>query len=303
MKQSVIYSLYVLYLTNFAEPIPKPMKVAVFSDIQANFPAMEATVAHILAWNPDLVVMNGDLVNRGPLSLPCLELMENTQREHGWIALRGNHEDFVMECETNPPTDDIEAELRRFTDWSYQQLGPRNAALASWADHYCFHGENHPGSWVHVTHGTLAGNRCGVQPDTPDEVLAERIPSDLDVFVTSHTHRPLQRQLGHTQIINVGSAGSPFDGDPRGSYGQLTFSHGKWETKIVRFDYDREQAGRDYFDSGFIDQGGPIARLIYQEWYRATGFMQGWHKSYRKAVLAGDISLTKAIDDFILTLD
>jgi hypothetical protein len=45
------------------------MKIAVFSDAQGNLPAMEAVMEDILAWGPDLVVMNDDLVNRGPLSL------------------------------------------------------------------------------------------------------------------------------------------------------------------------------------------------------------------------------------------
>ena len=39
------------------------MKIAVFSDVQGNLPAMEATVEHIRAWRPDLVILNGDLVN------------------------------------------------------------------------------------------------------------------------------------------------------------------------------------------------------------------------------------------------
>lgn len=260
-------------------------------------------MAHILDWKPDLVVMNGDLVNRGPLSLPCLDLMEEAQQTYGWIALRGNHEDFVLECASTTAATPVEAEMRQFTDWTSQQLGDRCHKISLWGDHYCLHGQGYPDSWVHITHGTLAGNRYGVLKETPDHILLERIPSDLRIFVTSHTHRPLQRQLGKTHILNVGSAGSPFDGDPRGSYGQLTFHQGEWHTKIIRFDYDRTQANRDFFDSGFIDQGGPIARLLYQEWYRATGFMPQWHRTYREAVLSGEISLSKAVDDFILTLD
>ncbi|NJO56069.1 MAG: metallophosphoesterase, partial [Rhodospirillales bacterium] len=38
------------------------MKVAIFSDVQANLPAMEVAVERILDWDPDLVVMDGDLV-------------------------------------------------------------------------------------------------------------------------------------------------------------------------------------------------------------------------------------------------
>ena len=44
------------------------MKIAVFSDVQGNLAAFETVVEHIQAWRPDLVLMNGDLVNRGPSS-------------------------------------------------------------------------------------------------------------------------------------------------------------------------------------------------------------------------------------------
>ena len=52
------------------------MRVAVFSDVQANLPALETCVAHIQGWNPDLVVMAGDLINRGPRSDACLGLFQ-----------------------------------------------------------------------------------------------------------------------------------------------------------------------------------------------------------------------------------
>ena len=39
------------------------MKLAVLSDIHGNWPALEAVAADIDAWQPDLVVVNGDVVN------------------------------------------------------------------------------------------------------------------------------------------------------------------------------------------------------------------------------------------------
>ncbi|RUM94259.1 MAG: metallophosphoesterase, partial [Thiothrix sp.] len=254
------------------------MKVAVLSDVQANLPPMEAVVEHILDWNPDLVISNGDLVNRGPSSLACLTLFESLREQHDWIALRGNHEDYVLYCSRTESGYGLEASLRQFTDWTVQQLGEEISKLEKWPDHLCFHGPDAPPSWVHITHGTLAGNRHGVLKQSKDSELAERIPAGLAVFVTAHTHRPLIRQLGTTQIINVGSAGSPFDGDKRASYGQLCYHNGAWSTEIIRLPYDRKKAEQDYYDSGFLDEGGPMARLIFEEWRRAQGFMPQWHR-------------------------
>ena len=275
-----------------------PMKVAVFSDVQGNLPAMQVAVEHILSWRPELVVMNGDLVNRGPNSLACLELFEQLRRELGWLPLRGNHEDFVLGCGREPATSPIDADMRRFADWTCHRLGERIGLIDTWPDHLCFHA---PGAdrWVHVTHGTLLGNRDGISQSVPDERLREKIPEDIDVFVTAHTHKPLSRRFGATQILNVGSVGSPFDGDIRASYGQLQFRDGRWHTRIIRLPYDRGRTEREFRESGFMDQGGPLAAVIYEEWRRAELLMPHWHGRYRDAVLDGQIGLEQAVREFL----
>ena len=278
------------------------MKIILFSDIQANVPAMESMLEIIENRHPDQVIMDGDLVNRGPRSLGCLDLWQELESHHRSIPLRGNHEDFVYYCSTHPPESTGEAAIRAFTDWTVDQLGDHINDFHDWADHYCFHAPGSSNHWVHVTHGTMKSNRHGVRQETLDEELMKHIPDGLDLFITAHTHRPLQRQIKQTTILNLGSAGSPFDGDVRGSFAELIWAGDHWQTGVLRFDYDREKARRDWFDSGFYDEGGPIARLIYEEWYRAKSLIPFWHQRYRDAVLRGDISADAAVDEFLSQL-
>jgi len=273
------------------------MRIAVFSDVQGNLPAMQATVAHIQAWGPDLVLMNGDLVNRGPSSLQCLTLFAPLQETAGWIPLRGNHEDFVLRCAYVPPRSPIDAELRRFADWTRMQLGEKLYTLEPWPDHLSLTGPE--SSWLHVTHGTLAGNRDGISWKVPDERLPEKLLEGVDVFVTAHTHKPMQRWFRGTHILNVGSVGSPFDGDPRASYGQLEWNRGEWKTRIVRLDYDRAQTARDFRDSGFHEQAGPLGAILFEEWRRAEIMMRHWVARYRAPVEAGEISLRRSVREFL----
>jgi predicted phosphodiesterase len=274
------------------------MKVAVFSDVQANLPAMQEAVAHIEAWQPDLVVMAGDLVNRGPDSLGCLELFDQKRRESGWLPVNGNHEVWVLHCGREAPASDGEREIRRFADFAWRQVAERPELLRDWPDHLCL---QPPGAdaWLHVTHGTMAGNRDGITPGTSDASLIGKLPEGVALFVTGHTHRPHQRRTQDMDVVNVGSIGSPFDGDPRASYGQFTWRNGSWHTRIVRFAYDRERAARDFEDSGFLDQGGPLARMIYLEWQRATLLMSEWRRRYQQAVLDGEISLAHSVDSYL----
>lgn len=278
------------------------MKVAVLSDIQANFPAMKTVCQHILDWQPDRVIMNGDLVNRGPRSLDCLQYFCELEKEHGWIPVRGNHEDFVRFCQQNPPTSDNEALLRRFTDWTANQLGDAAALTDPWPDHYCFHAAEDISSWVHVTHGSIESNRRGILANTTEEELASRVPMGLSLFITAHTHRPIVRKFKGVTIVNVGSAGSPFDGDERASYAQLTHRENGWNVEMIRLPYDREAADRDFHETGFLEQGGPVARLVYEEWKRATGFMPLWHRDYQQRVMAGEIEANEAVELFLASL-
>lgn len=277
------------------------MKVAVFSDVQANLPAFEEVVEHISSFAPDLVILDGDLVNRGPSSLACLNLFDELRRERGWLPVRGNHEIWVQRCGEGPPKDRYDAEMRGFTDWTYRQVADAIEQLNDWPDHLSF-STTAPDSWVHVTHGSMVGNRDGISASVTDEQLVDKVPEDVALFVTGHTHRVHQRRLGDLEIVNVGSAGSPFDDDPRASYARLHHVDGGWRVEIVRLGYDRDRARRDFYDTGFIDEGGPLARIILEEWSRATGLMQTFLRHYGEAVRTEEIELGQAVDQFLSSL-
>ncbi|MGB5832108.1 MAG: metallophosphoesterase [Thiohalocapsa sp.] len=274
------------------------MKVAVFSDVQANVPAMEAAVDHIEKWKPDLVVMAGDLINRGPDSRGCLALFDSKRLESGWLPVYGNHEVWVRHCGQSTPASEGERQIRLFADFAWRQIAELAETLRDWPDHLCLH-PPHSDAWLHVTHGTMAGNRDGITPGTSDESLIGKLPDGVSLFVTGHTHRPHQRRIQGMDIVNIGSVGSPFDGDPRASYGQFTWRHGRWDARIERFPYDRERTRRDFDDSGFLDQGGPLAQMIYSEWEQARLLMPGWRRRYQQAVLDGEITLRESVDTYM----
>lgn len=276
------------------------VKVAVFSDVQGNLPAMEILVEDILDWDPDLVVMNGDLINRGPCSKAVLLLFEEIRREHGWLALKGNHEDFVLACQ-QPANAGPEADLRQFADWTFRQLGQSVHLLADWPDHLTF---SEPGCkhWVHVSHGTLKGNRSGISASVSDHRLAGQLPEGIELLVTGHTHKVFERHFQGIHILNTGSVGSPFDGDVRASYGRLWFDGSAWQTHIRRLPYDRVRAEQDFHSSGFLAEAGPLGRIMYEEWKRAELLMSGWKRGYQAAVQAGDMSLEDSVASYMASL-
>jgi len=155
------------------------------------------------------------------------------------------------------------------------------------------------GSEVRVVHASMRHTRDCIFPDTPDEILREQITPAPKVFVVGHTHIPLMRRLGETLIVNVGSSGLPFDGDPRVSYARLIWQHGVWDAEIVRVDYDRAQAERDFDETGFSDQVGPLAHLIRIELQQARSQLGEWARDYQAAVVSGQMTMAESVACFL----
>lgn len=274
------------------------MKVAILSDIHGNLPALEATLDHVDRWQPDVTVMNGDAVNRGPRSRECWELLSPRFQEDGWLVTRGNHEDYVAEW-ADPQTerDTPLFEIFRSSFWTFQQLNGRVRELSSVPDKVEIEGPD--GSIVRVTHGTMRGNDDGIYEHTPDDELQEKIAPAPAVFCTGHTHRPLIRELNGTLIVNAGSAGTAFDGDPRISYAQLVWRRGRWHAEIARLPYDRARAKRDFDLTGYCEGGGPLVEIFFQEWLQARPMVNRWARKYEDAVLAQEISLRRSVSVFL----
>lgn len=272
------------------------MKIAVLSDIHGNLPALEATLEDLDRWGPDLVVVNGDLVNRGPNSLACLELL--IAAYPAARLLRGNHEEFVLACaagDDDPQRHDFD--LRRFTHWTYAQLGEAAGQLAAWDDHLDM--TDLEGGTLHITHASRQGNRDGISLRTLDSELPAKLGEYRDLFVTSHTHRPFVRRFGGTLLVNTGSVGSPFDDDARASYGRFTFDGINWQGELARVAFDKARAEADFAASGLLDEGGPMTRLMLEELRQARMFVGPWMRRYHEAVLAGEITVERAVREFL----
>jgi len=274
------------------------MKIAVLSDIHGNLPALQTATQDIEAWQPDLVVVDGDIVNRGPLSLDCLEFVQAKQRTADWRVVRGNHEDYLLACDRpDAPRSGPEYELWRFAFWAHDQLNGHLAVLQTLPNQFSWMAPD--GSEFRVVHASMRNNRDGIYADSSDDVLYQQIAPVPGVFVTAHTHRPLIRRFNDSLVVNVGSVGAPFDRDTRASYGRFIWTHDGWQSEIIRLPYDIAQTERDYVESGFLDEAGPLAQLMLVELRRAGGLIYRWAKRYQDAVLAEEIDLADSVRELL----
>jgi predicted phosphodiesterase len=267
------------------------MKVAVLSDIHGNLPALQAVAADIDSWCPDLTIVNGDIVNRGPSSVECWSFV---REQPGWLIASGNHEKYVLlwhDPAWNAAAEGPDA-LYAPSGWTYEQLGEQVGELAGLPEVVAL--ADPGGGELRAVHGSMRGDRDGIYPDTPELLLAQQINPAPRLFCTAHTHRPFVRRLNGTLVVNSGAAGWTFDGDLRASYARLTWQRGAWQAEIMRVAYDRRQAARDFVKDGYYESAGPLARIMYVEWHEAMPLFHHWVTDYEPGVITGELTVAEA---------
>lgn len=275
------------------------MKLAVLADIHGNLAALQTVAEDIARWRPDAVAVAGDIVNRGPCSLACLRFVQARARDAGWRVIRGNHEGYVIRVAHDPDArpPGVEGAIRENVRWVRAQLGDAVAEIERLPERLSLAAPD--GGEARVVHASMRHDRDNILIDTPDDLLRLQIAPAPPLFVVGHTHRPLVRRVDSTLVVNVGSAGLPFDGDVRACYGRMEWRAGRWEAHITRVPYDRDRAARDFATSGYLAGGGPISELVYEEFRTARPRILGLFERYHAAVVAGELSAADAVRAYL----
>ena len=275
------------------------MKIAALGDIHGNYQALISVLEDVEDWQPDLVLVGGDIVNRGPRSKDCYHLIRKESTDPNWHVIKGNHERYVLNFEDPSfSREGVDFALRQVIFWTYRSLTRQD--LDELTQLPTAIKIDLPGlGLVQAAHASTAGERIGIYPSTSNSQLADLIPEAARLFVVGHTHQPLVRTLGDTLVVNTGSVGLPFDGDTRAAYARLTYQKDAWQATITRVAYDLKTAEQDFIDSGFIPEGGPLADLILVELQLGWPQLGKWFRVYEIPVREEKISLEKAVYEFL----
>jgi putative phosphoesterase len=224
------------------------MRIAVVTDIHGNLTALEAVIADLENVAPDVVVQGGDLVAAGHRPVDVLDRV----RALGWHGIQGNTDEMLWRPELY---DQFMRDLPKLAHvwhmvFELQAPATRDALGAdriAWLKHM-------PPSWidhnlgvVHASPGNLW--RSPMANATDDELAQTYGPLGTGITAYGHIHVPFIRHTGRCLVVNCGSVGMPFDGDPRASY--LIVDQGKPEVRRVAYDVEREVQG--LLRSGYPD--------------------------------------------------
>ncbi|WP_051471734.1 metallophosphoesterase family protein [Patulibacter minatonensis] len=218
--------------------------LALLYDVHGNLAALEAVLQDATEAGATSWLVGGDVSAFGPWPVDALRRLRALD-DARWI--RGNHERWAVETADVPDVPLARGGVAAGRD----ALGPAVVAelyaLPRW--------QRIPGgeAWHASPRSDVDG--FGLEPAGDDAALLEgRTPG---LLVVGHTHLQMRRDVvrpdgGTTTVVNPGSVGLPFDGDPRAAYG-LVGDDGAVHLRRVDYDVERtvaEQAAR-WGDAGW----------------------------------------------------
>lgn len=229
------------------------MRLAIFSDVHSNLPALTEVLADITAAGVDDRYCLGDLVGYAPWPNETLELL---QREDVPIVM-GNYDDGTGHdrdecgCAYNNPIEEALGD-ESFAWTKVHTSDPNKAYLRSLNAQIRFEED---GQRFVLVHGSPRRMNEYLFEDKPDSTFARiAAGADADVIVCGHTHKPYTKRIGDTLFINVGSAGKPKDGDPRACWALVEISVDGVKVEFRRVAYDVEQVVQAILDSELPDE-------------------------------------------------
>lgn len=224
-------------------------RIVILADIHANLPAFEAVQADIKQIGADQIIVNGDIINRGPQSLECLEAVHAT----GWPVVYGNHEDYaIMRQGHDFPTEwktpffepfQIVADSLNAEQVAYIKALPRFRVVEV------------PGlPALHLVHGSPFALNDGLGHWLSQNELRERLDAvEQPIMIGAHTHRTFDQRIGSRRVLNCSAVGMPYNGDPRAQYLVMTGRDGAWHAEWRYVAYDRERVYAAYAANGWLD--------------------------------------------------
>jgi predicted phosphodiesterase len=215
-------------------------RVAVLSDVHGNLAALEAVRKAIKREKPDAVIVAGDHVMNGPDPVGVVDALREMEAS-GATIVQGNTDVAVADFDYSAAfpwfTDGIPDTYVAAAEWAHDELGEdRIGWLRRLPSERRLMLDD---TMVLACHASPGSQTQGFDTQLDPSVMLERISrTDARVICCGHTHLPEDRDLGWKIIVNDGSAGYVFDGDPTASWALVTLDGDEIQTEIRRSEFD-----------------------------------------------------------------
>lgn len=227
------------------------MRIAVFSDVHANLPALEAVLDFVDGLRVDATLCLGDLVGYGPHPREVIHLIRDRQIP---CALGGSDMRVIFPHAGAPKSPETEAAL----EWTRNQLGEEERAFLS---------SLQPSLRLRTPYGRAKGFHG--RPDNPearfpiyageDELLPLIEPLRASIILTGGGHVPVYRRIARYFILDPGSVGLTLGGEPGADLAVLSVNGDGVRARIYKIPYDMGQTVFDIKAWGLPER---IAQIV-----------------------------------------
>jgi diadenosine tetraphosphatase ApaH/serine/threonine PP2A family protein phosphatase len=194
---------------------------ALLYDVHGNLPALEAVLAD--AGAVDGHGRGGDYALFGGWPR---ETVERLQALAGALWIRGNGERWTDSPSDAPDNPVVQGAIAAARAALGEELMTDLGALAATAQRRT----------TLICHGSPASDVHSFFPKPADHEAELLAGVTAERLVFGHTHLPFRRLAGAVELVNPGSVGMPFDGDPRAAYA-LVHDDGAVEHRRVQYDH------------------------------------------------------------------
>ncbi len=210
------------------------MKIAVFTDVHGNLPALQAALREIRREGADAIFHTGDAIGIGPFPAECLELLLSMSRVH---LIRGNHDTWFSQGLPEPQPSWMSDGEMKHQRWVHSCLdGSLRATVREWP---FLIQDVYEGIRISFLHYGLTESQIDFKsvitdphPVDLDEIFRD-IESDLVFY--GHDHSPSDL-VGMARYVNPGSLGCHSESIAR--FAILELKNGTCELKLRQVPYD-----------------------------------------------------------------
>jgi putative phosphoesterase len=254
------------------------MKIALFSDIHANLPALEAFFLDVDRRRPDAIYCLGDLVGYNVWPNEVIDAI----RQRGIPTIMGNYDQGIGlasdDCGCAYKTD-AEKDMGKISiAFTNSIVKPdQRDYLKTLPGHINLEFQLKGGNInLLLVHGSPRKINEYLFEDRDEKSLLRIMQqADADILCFGHTHKPYHRIIAAEteegahfhHAINTGSVGKPKDGNPKGCYVLLEVDAASSVQKkdsiraeFIRFDYDIEKAAKAIEVSALPDEYAGMLR-------------------------------------------
>jgi len=216
-------------------------RLALFSDIHGVVQALEAVRAAIAAAAPDVIAVAGDYAVNGADPAAVIDSIRELEAL-GALVVAGNTDIAVADFDYGAAYpwlgDGVPESTRSAVEWAHEALGSERVDwLRRLPAERRFRADD--GTLVLVTHASPGSQTAGFDLGLDESVFMERLGrTDARVICCGHTHVPEVRDFGWKVVVNAGSAGYIFDGEPTASWALVDIVDGVVTAEIKRIPFD-----------------------------------------------------------------